>query len=108
MHYLWTIPPHHVKEWIHILIEFEQIQQHSIPITRDINTTSITEHITVVTLIVSDEPSMLYTTVNNEDNEVDQSNGDDDVSSQSESDDGNDPKEGELQTPVNHINPVTW
>ncbi|KAI5676474.1 hypothetical protein M9H77_07424 [Catharanthus roseus] len=35
MHYLWTIPPHHAKEEIHILVEFEQIQQHSIPITHD-------------------------------------------------------------------------
>ncbi|KAI5671367.1 hypothetical protein M9H77_11731 [Catharanthus roseus] len=104
--YLWTIPPHHTKEGIHILIEFEQIQQHSIPITHDKNTTNMTEHITAITQMVYDELSMLYTTVNNDDNEVDESNGDDVVSSQSESDDDNDPEEGELQTPINTINPV--
>ncbi|KAI5672811.1 hypothetical protein M9H77_13175 [Catharanthus roseus] len=66
----------------------------------------MTEHITVVTQMVFDEPSMLYTIVNDDDDEVDQSNGDDAVSSQSESDDDNDPEEGELQTPVNLVNPV--
>ncbi|KAI5662560.1 hypothetical protein M9H77_21883 [Catharanthus roseus] len=60
--------------------------------------------------MVSDEPSMLYNTVNNDDNEVDGSDGDDAVSSQSESDDDNDPEEGEFQTPLNpgnSVNPVT-
>ncbi|KAI5661434.1 hypothetical protein M9H77_20757 [Catharanthus roseus] len=80
MCYLWTIPPHHPKEGIHIFIEFEQIQQYSIPITQDINTTNMIEHITVVTQMVSNEPSMLYPTVNDDDDEVDQSNGDDAVS----------------------------
>ncbi|KAI5674084.1 hypothetical protein M9H77_14448 [Catharanthus roseus] len=54
MCYLWTIPPHYVKEGIYILMEFEQIQQHSISITQDINTTNMTEHITAVTQMVSD------------------------------------------------------
>ncbi|KAI5671472.1 hypothetical protein M9H77_11836 [Catharanthus roseus] len=88
MRYLWTIPPHHVKEGIDILVEFEQIQQHSIPITHDRNTTNMAEHLTAVTQM------------------VDQSDGDNVVSSQSESDDDNDPQEGELQTPVNPVNPV--
>ncbi|KAI5654400.1 hypothetical protein M9H77_31587 [Catharanthus roseus] len=101
MSYLWTIPPHHVKEGIHILVEFEQIQQHSILITHDRNTTNMTEHITAVTQMVFDEPFMLYTTVNNNENEVDESDGDDVISSQSESDDDNGSKEGELQTPLN-------
>ncbi|KAI5659312.1 hypothetical protein M9H77_28105 [Catharanthus roseus] len=100
MRYLWTIPPHHAKEGIHILVEFKQIQ-HGIPITHDRNTTNMTEYITIVTHMVFDEPSMLYTTVNNDDNEVDKSNEDDAVSSQSESDDDNDSEEGELQTPLN-------
>ncbi|KAI5656712.1 hypothetical protein M9H77_25505 [Catharanthus roseus] len=99
MRYLWTIPPHHVNEGIHILVKFEKIQQHSIPITHDRNTTNMTEHIIAVTQMVSDESSMLYTTVNNDDDEVDESDGDEAVSSQSESDDDNDPEEGELQTP---------
>ncbi|KAI5653797.1 hypothetical protein M9H77_30984 [Catharanthus roseus] len=60
--------------------------------------------------MVSDEPSMLYSTVNNDDDEVDRSDGGDDVSSQSESDDDNDPKKGEFQTllnPINPVNPIT-
>ncbi|KAI5673994.1 hypothetical protein M9H77_14358 [Catharanthus roseus] len=66
----------------------------------------MTGHITAVTQMVSDEPSMLYTTVNNDDDEVDESDGDDAVSSQSESDDDNDPEEGESQTPQNPVNPI--
>ncbi|KAI5654419.1 hypothetical protein M9H77_31606 [Catharanthus roseus] len=87
MRYLWTIPPYLAKKGMHILVEFEQIHQHSIPITHDRNTTNMTEHITAVMQMVSDEPSMLYTTVNDDDDEVDESDGDDVVSSQSESDD---------------------
>ncbi|KAI5653840.1 hypothetical protein M9H77_31027 [Catharanthus roseus] len=64
------------------------------------------EHITTVTQMISDEPSLFYPTVNNDDDEVDQSDGDDAVSSQSEPDDDNDPEEGELQTPINLLNPV--
>ncbi|KAI5667219.1 hypothetical protein M9H77_17072 [Catharanthus roseus] len=56
--------------------------------------------------MVSDEPSMLYSTANNDDDEVDGSDGDDAVSSQSESDDVNDSKEEEFQTPLNLINPI--
>ncbi|KAI5661512.1 hypothetical protein M9H77_20835 [Catharanthus roseus] len=47
---------------------------------------------------------MLYNTVNNDDDEVDRTDGNDAVSSQSESDDDNDP-EGEFQTPPNPVNP---
>ncbi|KAI5666835.1 hypothetical protein M9H77_16688 [Catharanthus roseus] len=49
---------------------------------------------------------MLYSTVNNDDDEVDGSNEDDAVVSQSESNDDNDPEEGEFQTPLNPVNPV--
>ncbi|KAI5667003.1 hypothetical protein M9H77_16856 [Catharanthus roseus] len=100
MRYLWTIPPHQAKKGIHIRIEFEQIQQHSIPIIHDRNTTNMTEHITPVTQIVSDKPSILYTNINNDNNKVDESDGDDVIYSQSESNDDNDPKERELQTPL--------
>ncbi|KAI5682283.1 hypothetical protein M9H77_03511 [Catharanthus roseus] len=101
MRYLWTIPPHLAKVGIHILVKFEHIQQQNIPIPHDTNTTTLPEHITAVTHMVSDEPSMLYSTVNNDDDEVDGSDRDDVVSSQSESDDDNDPEEGEFQTPQN-------
>ncbi|KAI5677021.1 hypothetical protein M9H77_07971 [Catharanthus roseus] len=60
-----------------------------------------------VTRMVSDELSMLYSTVNNDDDdEVDESDGADSVSSQSESDDDNDPEKGEFQTPLNPVNPI--
>ncbi|KAI5658166.1 hypothetical protein M9H77_26959 [Catharanthus roseus] len=106
MRYLWTIQPHLAKEGIHILVGFEHIQQQNIPNTQDRNTTTLPKHITAVTHMVSDELSMLYSTVNNDDDEVDGSDGDDVVSSQSKSDDDNDPEEGEFQTPLNPVNPV--
>ncbi|KAI5649863.1 hypothetical protein M9H77_35868 [Catharanthus roseus] len=93
-------------EKIHILVEFESIEQQNIPSTHDRNTTTLPEHITAVTQMVFDEPSMLYSTVNNDDDEVDGSDGDDAVSSQSESDDDNDPEEGEFHPPLNLENPV--
>ncbi|KAI5658312.1 hypothetical protein M9H77_27105 [Catharanthus roseus] len=106
MRYLWTITPHFAKEGIHILIEFEHIQQQNILITHDRNTTILPEHITAITQMVSDEPSMLYSTVNNDDDGVDGSDGDDAVSSQSELDNDNDLEEGEFQTPLNFVNTV--
>ncbi|KAI5666482.1 hypothetical protein M9H77_16335 [Catharanthus roseus] len=100
----YSTPP--TKEGIHILVEFEPIQQQNIPSTNDRNTTNLPEHITEVTRMVSDEPSMLYSTVNNDDDEVDGSDEDDAVSSQSELDDDNDPEEREFQTPLNLVNPI--
>ncbi|KAI5678761.1 hypothetical protein M9H77_09711 [Catharanthus roseus] len=82
------------------------IEQQNIPITHDMNTTSLPEHITAVTHMVSDEPSMLYSAINNDDDEVDRSDGDNAVSSQFESDDDNEPEAGDFQTPINPINPV--
>ncbi|KAI5654242.1 hypothetical protein M9H77_31429 [Catharanthus roseus] len=80
MRYLWTIPIDISKDGIHILVEFEPIEQQNIPITHDMNTTSLPEHITAVTQVVFDEPSMLYSAVNNDDDEVDGSDGDEVVS----------------------------
>ncbi|KAI5667873.1 hypothetical protein M9H77_17726 [Catharanthus roseus] len=56
--------------------------------------------------MVSDEPSMLCSAVNNDDDEVDGSDGDEVVSSQYESDDDNEPEEGEFHTPINPVKPV--
>ncbi|KAI5662351.1 hypothetical protein M9H77_21674 [Catharanthus roseus] len=44
--------------------------------------------------------------VNNDDDEIDRSDGDEFVSTQSESNDDNDSEEGEFQTPPNSVNPV--
>ncbi|KAI5649835.1 hypothetical protein M9H77_35840 [Catharanthus roseus] len=106
MRCLWTIPTDISKEGIHILVEFEPIEQQNIPITHDMNTTTLPEHITAVTYMVSDKSSMLYSAVNNDEDEIDGLDGDEAVSSQSESDDDNEPEEGEFQTPINPVNPV--
>ncbi|KAI5666012.1 hypothetical protein M9H77_15865 [Catharanthus roseus] len=92
MRYLWTIPADISKEGIHILVEFEPIEQQNIPITHDINTTSLPEHITAVTQMVSDEPSMLYSAANNDDDKVDGSDRDEVVS--------------KFHTPINPVNLV--
>ncbi|KAI5650603.1 hypothetical protein M9H77_36608 [Catharanthus roseus] len=84
---------------VYSIIDSGIVLQQNIPIPHDTNTTTLPEHIISVTHMVSDEPSMLYSTVNNDDDEVDGSNRDDAVSSQSESDDDNDSEEGEFQTP---------
>ncbi|KAI5652871.1 hypothetical protein M9H77_30058 [Catharanthus roseus] len=71
MRYLWTIPADLSKEGIHILVQFEPIEQQNIPSTHDKKTTTLPEHITAVTQMVFDEPSMLYSFINNDNDEVD-------------------------------------
>ncbi|KAI5683214.1 hypothetical protein M9H77_04442 [Catharanthus roseus] len=46
MWYLWTISAEILKEGIHILVEFEPIEQQNIPSIHDRNTTTLPEHIT--------------------------------------------------------------
>ncbi|KAI5664909.1 hypothetical protein M9H77_24232 [Catharanthus roseus] len=77
MRYLWTVLADLSKEGIHNLVEFEPIEQQNIPSTHDRNTITLPKHITVVTQMVYDEPSMLYSTVNNDGNEFDGSYEDD-------------------------------
>ncbi|KAI5658711.1 hypothetical protein M9H77_27504 [Catharanthus roseus] len=72
------------------------IQQQTVSSTHAKNTINMMEHVTVITQMVFHEPSMLYTTINDEDEEIE--------SSHSESDDNNAAEEEELQT---HIIPVT-
>ncbi|KAI5680874.1 hypothetical protein M9H77_02101 [Catharanthus roseus] len=87
----WTLPTNRI-------ISHAELQQ-NIPNTHDRNTTTLPEHITAVTQVVSDEPSMLYSTVNNDDDEVDGSDRDYVVSSQSESDDYNARKKESFKLP---------
>ncbi|KAI5676864.1 hypothetical protein M9H77_07814 [Catharanthus roseus] len=103
MSYLWSIAPNLAKEGIYILVEFIQIQRQNISITDDRNTINMTEHVTAITHMVSNEPSMLYPTVHDDDEEINHSDEDYIISSQSESDDNNDGEEEELQTPVNPV-----
>ncbi|KAI5667503.1 hypothetical protein M9H77_17356 [Catharanthus roseus] len=57
----------------------------------------MTEHVTTITQMVSDEPSMLYPTVNDDDDEIDHSDEDYVISIQSESDNNNDGEEEDLE-----------
>ncbi|KAI5654931.1 hypothetical protein M9H77_32118 [Catharanthus roseus] len=100
MHYLWTIVPNLAKEDIHILVEFIQIPQQTVSSTQARNIINMTEHVIVITQMASHKPSMLYTTVNDDDDEIDHLSEDYVASSQSESDDNNDAEEEELQTLV--------
>ncbi|KAI5652754.1 hypothetical protein M9H77_29941 [Catharanthus roseus] len=62
------------------------------------------EHVTVITQIVSNESSMLYPTINDDDDADDHLDEDYVISSESESNDNYDAEEEELQT---HVNPIT-
>ncbi|KAI5656608.1 hypothetical protein M9H77_25401 [Catharanthus roseus] len=99
MCYFWTIAPNFAKEGIQVLIEFIPIQRQTVSITHDTNTINMTKHVTTITQIISDEPSMLYLTVDDDDDENDHSNEDNVVSSEFESENINDAEEEELQTP---------
>ncbi|KAI5681347.1 hypothetical protein M9H77_02574 [Catharanthus roseus] len=101
MCYLWTIVPNLAKEGIQVFIEFIPIHPQTISITHDTNTINMTEYVIAITQIVFYEPSILYPTVDEDDDENDPLNEDYTVSSESESDDNNDAKEEQLQTLVN-------
>ncbi|KAI5677990.1 hypothetical protein M9H77_08940 [Catharanthus roseus] len=87
MRYLWTIAPNLAKE---------EIQ--TVSITHDTNTINMAEHVTTITQMVFYEPSMLYPTVGEDDDENDHLDEDYVVSSESDSEDNNDTEEEELQT----------
>ncbi|KAI5650463.1 hypothetical protein M9H77_36468 [Catharanthus roseus] len=89
MHYLRTIEPNLAKEEIQVLVEYIPIQPQTVSITHEINTINMTEHVTTITQMVSDEPSTLYPTVDDDDDENDHSDEDYVISSESESDDNN-------------------
>ncbi|KAI5661291.1 hypothetical protein M9H77_20614 [Catharanthus roseus] len=106
MRYLWTIQLHLAKEGTHILVEFRAYPatKYSKYTRQKYNNFARTYY--SATQMVSDEPSMLYSTINNDDDEVDGSDEDDAVSGQSESDDDNNLEEEEFQSPLNPVNPV--
>ncbi|KAI5654476.1 hypothetical protein M9H77_31663 [Catharanthus roseus] len=79
------------------------IQSQTISITHDRITINMAEHVTGITQMVSDEPSMLYPTVDDGDDEIDHSDKDYVISSQSKSDNNNNAEEEELQTSVNPV-----
>ncbi|KAI5658893.1 hypothetical protein M9H77_27686 [Catharanthus roseus] len=69
LRYLWTIAPNLVKEGIQVLVEFIPLQRQTVSITHDTNTINVTEYVTTITQMVSDEPSMSYPTVDDDDEE---------------------------------------
>ncbi|KAI5675319.1 hypothetical protein M9H77_06269 [Catharanthus roseus] len=85
----------------------DQIQRQIVSITDDRNTINMMEHVTAITQMVSNELCMLYPTVNNDNDEIDHSDEDYVVSSQSKSDNNKDGEEEELQTLVNPVNENT-
>ncbi|KAI5656994.1 hypothetical protein M9H77_25787 [Catharanthus roseus] len=102
MRYLWTIRPNIAKEGIHVLVEFIPIQPQTVSISHDTNTVNISEHVTAITQMVSDEPSMLYPIVDEDDDDNnDHSDEDYAVSSESDDDDNTYAEEEDIHTPVN-------
>ncbi|KAI5682764.1 hypothetical protein M9H77_03992 [Catharanthus roseus] len=103
MRYLWTIRPNIAKEGIHVLIEFEPIQSQTLRERHDTNIANILEHVMTITQMVSDEPSMLYPSVNEDDDDNDQSDEDYAISSESNDNDNPDDEEEDISTPVNLV-----
>ncbi|KAI5640396.1 hypothetical protein M9H77_28448 [Catharanthus roseus] len=58
------------KSWTLLTNQMISHAKLTISITDDRNTINMTEHVTTITQIVSDEPSMLYPTVNDDDDEI--------------------------------------
>ncbi|KAI5663583.1 hypothetical protein M9H77_22906 [Catharanthus roseus] len=82
MNYLWTIRPNIAKEGIHVLVEFKPIQsqtflevQHT-NVSIEENHPNIPHHVTRITQMVFDEPSMLYPSIEEDDDDNDDANED--------------------------------
>ncbi|KAI5659631.1 hypothetical protein M9H77_28424 [Catharanthus roseus] len=97
----WTLPTKGM------ISDAKLIQRQIVSITHDRNTINMMDHVTTITQMVSDEPSMLYPIVSDDGDEIDHCDEDYIISSQSESDDNNDAEEEELQTPVNPVSENT-
>ncbi|KAI5654479.1 hypothetical protein M9H77_31666 [Catharanthus roseus] len=88
--YLWTIRPNISKEGIHVLVEFEPIQSQTFSELQHTNVSTeedhpnIPQHVTIIIHMVSDEPSMLYPSVQKDDNDNDGADEDYEVSSESD------------------------
>ncbi|KAI5673776.1 hypothetical protein M9H77_14140 [Catharanthus roseus] len=90
IHYLWNIRPNIAMEGIRVLVEFEPIQSqtsYTLPERHDTNIANISGNVTIITYMVSDEPSMLYRNYT--------------ISSESEDDNDPDDKEEDITTPLN-------
>ncbi|KAI5680254.1 hypothetical protein M9H77_01481 [Catharanthus roseus] len=84
--------PNIAKEGIHVLIEFESIQSKTLSERHDTNIANIPEHVMTLTQMVSNEPSMLYPSMNEDDDDNDHSN-----------DNNLNDEEDDISTPVNPV-----
>ncbi|KAI5675404.1 hypothetical protein M9H77_06354 [Catharanthus roseus] len=109
MRYLWTISRDISKEGIHVLVEFDLIQsqifsevQHT-HISTDKDHSNIRQHVTTIIQIVSNEPSMLYQDVEEDDEDDEDADEDYNVPSESDYDNNTNDKEDDISTPVNPL-----
>ncbi|KAI5667438.1 hypothetical protein M9H77_17291 [Catharanthus roseus] len=109
MHYLWTIRPDIPKEGIHVLVEFEPVQtqaftdaQHS-HVSACEDHSNVHQHVTEIMQIVSDEPSMLYPNLQEDDEDSDDNDTDYKVSSASDDNNSDNDKEDDISTPLDTL-----
>ncbi|KAI5683346.1 hypothetical protein M9H77_04574 [Catharanthus roseus] len=109
MCYLWTTRPDISNEGIHVLVEFKLIQSHAIS---DVQHTyasiykdhpNVRQHVTIITQMVFDEPSMLYPNVQEDDEDDD---ADYDVSSASDNNNDDNDEEDDVSIPLNPLSSI--
>ncbi|KAI5681541.1 hypothetical protein M9H77_02769 [Catharanthus roseus] len=95
----WTIRPDISNEGIHVLVKFELIQSQTFSeiqhthVSTDKDYSNIRQHVTAITQMVSDEPSILYLVIKEDDEDND--NSDEGYGVSSASDDDNNPNDEE-------------
>ncbi|KAI5682976.1 hypothetical protein M9H77_04204 [Catharanthus roseus] len=101
------------KEGIHIPVEFELIQpqtlleaQHT-HVSTDENHSNIHQHVTEITQIISDEPSMFYPDVEEDNENNDDAHENYDVSNKSDDNDNPNNEENNISTLVNPLSSTT-
>ncbi|KAI5654589.1 hypothetical protein M9H77_31776 [Catharanthus roseus] len=113
MRYLWTIRPDISKEGIHVLVEFEPVQSQTFSkvqhahISTDEGQRNISQHVTAISQIVSDEPSMLYPDVEEDDDSNHDTDEDYDISSESDNDNNPNDEEDNISTPIKPLSSTT-
>ncbi|KAI5680601.1 hypothetical protein M9H77_01828 [Catharanthus roseus] len=98
-----TIRYNIAKEGIHVLVEFELIQSQTYFELHNTSISNISEHVTAITQMVSDKPSMLYPSVDEDDDDNDYSDKDYTVSSESYDDNNPDDEKDGISTLVNPV-----
>ncbi|KAI5663464.1 hypothetical protein M9H77_22787 [Catharanthus roseus] len=108
-----TIRPNISKERIHVLVEFEPIQSQTFSdiqhthVSTDEDHSNIRQYVMTITLMISDEPSMLYPDVEEDDEDDDNANEDYTLSSASDDDNDDNDEEDYIITPINPLSSTT-